>query len=573
MIIVKLMYRCTVSKQVRLLVTLLFLLAGCAKNTTLSLDTEEPSLAAYRNRISRLRRQAEKEALAQARMYFPAFINAIANGDMGKVNAILKQDPTYATYVTQADGTTPLMRAAWNGHLALAKQFFALYPTCLNQKDNWGKTALYFAVENGHLDMVKYLLEQPSIEIDGSENKVGTTPLMIAVEFKHTNIVQLLLDKGASLGLLDKRGNTVLMRAAVHGKVEVVVLLLQKMKALNQLSRLIDKQNLEGYTALVFAVTMGGADKITCLLDYGANPNIAVNGTNMILAHLISSNTLKENIPNFQLVMGYSKQLIIQIEHQQTSLLEYVLGHKNIEALYFLMDTYADHKDFWFNADQLVKHIGFLLVRYYTITDQKEKERLALIVTKLLYKGGAIVCPAGQSFLPMISLDELFVYLVKNYRLNWLFCPEFLGKDIDKIRPIGRTLLSYAAELDKRDLIKQLLNYNVNVDSPDPTGRTALAYAAAQGHWIVFNQLVEQGASIDAQDREGKTILSYALEGWIASDKTLVNKTIDYLCILQKLIDNKVDVTVLPLEAYLQLLDFILNKRAQQAPQLLDNVK
>ena len=544
------------------------------------MDTQEDSPVKRNKSMKNARNQSEKQANRDNKPLFPAFISAIAKGDTSKVNAILKNHSSYATYVSPVDGATPLMRAAWNGHLALAQQFLALDSACLNQKNKDGKTALYFAAENGHLNVVKYLLEQPSIDIDASENEVGTTPLMIAVEFKHTNIVKQLLDKGANLAVLDKRSNTVLTRAAFDVKLEweVLDLLLQKMQALNLLSSLIDKQNHEGYTALVFAVAKGRADKIECLLKYGADPNIIRNGTNIVLAHLISSNTLKENIPNFKLVMPYSKQLIIQIDHKPTSLLEYVLGHKNIEALYFLMDTYADHKDFWFNPHQLVQHIGFLLLRYYTITDQKEKAQLALIVTKLLYTCGVVVPKEGQSPLPMINLDQILIYGVKHDKLNSFFTKTSLidGIDIDKIRPMGRTLLSHAVEWDNQNLVKQLLNYKVNVDRADLSGRTALAYAAAGGHWIVFNQLVDAGASIYAIDREGKTILSYALAGWMAYDNIRSAKVLGYLgylCILQTLINKKVDVTVLPLETYLELLDFVLNEKAQQVPELLGKVK
>ncbi|XP_036891022.1 2-5A-dependent ribonuclease [Sturnira hondurensis] len=59
-----------------------------------------------------------------------------------------------------------------------------------------GKTPLILAVENGHLNVVKMLLEQEHVEIDDTDRE-GKTALLWAVEKQLTEIAELLCNKGA----------------------------------------------------------------------------------------------------------------------------------------------------------------------------------------------------------------------------------------------------------------------------------------------------------------------------------------------------------------------------------------
>ena len=55
-------------------------------------------------------------------------------------------------------GMTPLMSAAHSGNVTLVR-FLLKYVINVNQEDKEGNTALYYAVEKGHLDVVKVLHE------------------------------------------------------------------------------------------------------------------------------------------------------------------------------------------------------------------------------------------------------------------------------------------------------------------------------------------------------------------------------------------------------------------------------
>jgi hypothetical protein len=59
-----------------------------------------------------------------------------------------------------------------------------------------GTTPLYLAAENGHLAVVRYIIEELGVNVDQSE-KGGATPLIIAACMKHKKVIAYFLKHGA----------------------------------------------------------------------------------------------------------------------------------------------------------------------------------------------------------------------------------------------------------------------------------------------------------------------------------------------------------------------------------------
>jgi ankyrin repeat protein len=95
----------------------------------------------------------------------------------------------------------------------------------VNVKDSYNATPLSYAVIVSDMDMVKPLLEKT--KGINEQDIDGMTILMWAVysEYDNPAIVQALLDKGATLDLKDKRGNTALAWALKKGNTPTVALL------------------------------------------------------------------------------------------------------------------------------------------------------------------------------------------------------------------------------------------------------------------------------------------------------------------------------------------------------------
>ena len=87
-----------------------------------------------------------------------------------------------------------------------------------------GKTPLYKASRNGHLPVVRYLVEQGARKDRANFN--GVAPLIVASYKGHTDVVHYLLEQGADKDKPTDRGNSSLHFAVRFGHLDIVMLLL-----------------------------------------------------------------------------------------------------------------------------------------------------------------------------------------------------------------------------------------------------------------------------------------------------------------------------------------------------------
>lgn len=124
---------------------------------------------------------------------------------------------------------TVLMEACEIGHLGVVQTLVKhLKAQGLNERDWRGLTALYYATQGGHEDVVGLLLSKGAQANIADYDK--RTPLMVASEQGHVDVVRMLVH---SLGLQaleakDQKGQTALYHAAIQGHEEIVEVLLAK---------------------------------------------------------------------------------------------------------------------------------------------------------------------------------------------------------------------------------------------------------------------------------------------------------------------------------------------------------
>ncbi|RVX70568.1 hypothetical protein B0A52_05219 [Exophiala mesophila] len=107
--------------------------------------------------------------------------------------------------IRDKNGRTLLSKACNNGDLASAKARFAERPEDLNMADNAGNTPLQIASLMGYENVVKWLLESDA-EVN-TRNIDKDTPLIDAVENGHVEVVRLLLQHGANPRLGNAKGD------------------------------------------------------------------------------------------------------------------------------------------------------------------------------------------------------------------------------------------------------------------------------------------------------------------------------------------------------------------------------
>jgi ankyrin repeat protein len=143
----------------------------------------------------------------------------------------------------------------------------------VDERNDYGSTALVIAAETGSVEVVEFLLKHgtdPTIR-----NKTGSSALHRAAQNGHLGVVRLLIDnkyKQVDQSIAKNNGATALHMAANYGKLDVIKYLLST-----------DGVDINAHsdgngTLLSFAIIGEKKEAVKFLLERGADPNIRRNG-------------------------------------------------------------------------------------------------------------------------------------------------------------------------------------------------------------------------------------------------------------------------------------------------------
>lgn len=151
------------------------------------------------------------------------------------------------------NGMTALMWAAQNGHSDLVKALLTENDKNRadpNMKDSKKRTAIFFACKAGHLEVVKELLRNGAAV--NTKDFLGRTPLFEAIESGKAEIVEEILKHKLDINEIDLNNSTALHHAFAQLPInkEIIKILLKN----NALTNVKDKA---GYTPIMFARMTG----------------------------------------------------------------------------------------------------------------------------------------------------------------------------------------------------------------------------------------------------------------------------------------------------------------------------
>jgi ankyrin repeat protein len=190
------------------------------------------------------------------------FYEAIRANDLNAVRALSQ---SAGVNVRDRRRATPLMYASAIGSIeAMALLLDA--GADLNAKNDFDATALIWSA--GDLAKSRLLVGRGA-DVN-ARSKQGRTPIMMAAKRDgNSQLLRLMLDRGAIADAKDGRGNTALMHAAQTGDVDMI-------GALTAQGADVNAANLLGATPLGNAVCSNRVDAVKFLLAQGANANAAM---------------------------------------------------------------------------------------------------------------------------------------------------------------------------------------------------------------------------------------------------------------------------------------------------------
>lgn len=341
---------------------------------------------------------------------------------------------------------TPFIIACFYSHLASIKWLLENGPP--QDEDALG-SGLYWASRMGHRDVVDYLLRN---EVQPNSKAVeGQTPLAIAAQFDHVQVVELLSEvDGTDVNYRNHRGRTPLSLAAGNGHYEVVRRLLDHQRVQP------DLPDYNEWSPLFWAIS---GKHLGVLKILAADKRVDIN-------HVDKQG---RNALSWAAAEG------------ENELVEYLLSYRDLDVKN--KDLHGRNAISWAAGNGHLQTISILIRNSrIDVSGKDSKGRNAI----------SWACSGGHHM--------IVEYLIKHDRTG-----------VDEEDVDGWTPLAWALNKDAPKTVGALLASGlVNVNRKDAIGRTPLAWAAGYGYVDVVRMLMNvEGVEMDSAALSQATIYGH----------------------------------------------------------------
>ena len=384
------------------------------------------------------------------------------------------------------------------------KQISELIETILTQFQS--RSLLHLAATKGQSVHLRRLLDcGECVNSTSPDGECKETPLMLAARFNEEDVLEFLVENGASLKIQDEDGFTPIHHAARGGKIRNVL-------------RLIDfgadviQGSYEGISAVHLAAENGHVDIIRLLLEQGANVNqVDREGVTPVMlaargGHLEAIRFLFENRGDLNAHSFFDDAMPIHYaaSGEHTSVVKFLLEKgssvfakayeqesvlhlaSSLELVSLLVEQGAD-----IHARDIYEHTPLHYAAKKGQTDT---------VNYLLDHGADVNARASsgiaQTYPPLWSAlkggHAATAKILIERGTNFQYTEE---ENVSKF--LNANLLSLAAEHGFLDVLQILLNNGLPVDGITDDAETALTAAARAGQCETVTFLLDRGANIN----------------------------------------------------------------------------
>lgn len=251
--------------------------------------------------------------------------NACRDGKITRLKTFLdrrSKDEVFSLVHAKTNGATPLIMASRNGHIDVVRYLIEFCKADKAQQGSVrfdgetieGAPPLWCAAAAGHLDIVRYLVDTGA---DVNQTTyTNSTPLRAACFDGHFEIVKFLILHNADIEIANRHGHTCLMIACYKGHKAIAEYLLD-------LKAQVNRKSVKGNTALHDCAESGSLEIMKLLLERGATMDRDSYSMTPLMAAAVAG---------FHNVVSY----IIQLPE--------CARVERVEALELLGATYVDKK-------------------------------------------------------------------------------------------------------------------------------------------------------------------------------------------------------------------------------------
>jgi ankyrin repeat protein len=418
---------------------------------------------------------------------------SVENGDIASTTALLNAGANLNA--KNRYQRTPFLSAVIAGQVSIAR-LLAQRGADVQAKDNRGREALHYAVENRSPDMLNYLLSLRPANLSPVD-EYGYTPAQLAINSGRTAQLNSLLSAGVSPN--ERVGNStdpsLLVLAIDRRNIDMV-------EALIQAGANIQDVDEDGEPPLLHALRSRSESIIQRLLDSGASPNVTSrNGTSAILL------AAQNGIP-------WMVQMLLS---QNAS-----LAPRSSDGLDPLMAACQD------GSEEIVD----MLIAAGMKADRVDKSGANALIYAV-QSGTRILIEKILGLNPDINVFDASGQTALHWaarRTTLVSLSMFQPLLASGANPASRdfefnTPLHYAANSGSNSKVTLLLGQNVKVNAQNKRGETPLHLAIKASSPELITTLVNAGANPNIKDATGETPLTLALKKreW-ESAMVLINK-------------------------------------------------
>lgn len=405
------------------------------------------------------------------------------------------------------DGATPLFFAIDNGHLPVVR-YLTLELKCdplhVSSRSGPFSTGLHYAALMGQINIVEFFVNELKCDINNiiKEGKYDITPFHCAVKSGNLELVKCFVDNfGCELLSRDSMRRTTLHHAACYGQLPVLKYLIEDKKC--------DPYDTDmgGMNCLHFSASEGHLHVVQYLIgelrmDKDSYNNTPLNAAAMA-GHLhVVSYLLKEG----------SKY----VDGNSLTPLHLAAGQGHLDIVKYLMNSYADMYFLNPTTPLLAAGMHLNVVKYFleeklVTPDGKEKNRL---VHEAAYFGHFDIIKYLVREMKCDPFMPLQVCCGAGHLDIVRFLIEEMNAEPDSPGCCGMMPIHCAALGGHLNVIKYLIEeQKCNINRNFILNSTPLHLAAAQGHLNVIHYLIEKNANPLCRDSTGNTPLHFAACG------------------------------------------------------------